>query len=92
VSELDRFIEYVRTMWDDHGACGSCGRHAALYEHGPFDESDLPEPSDIAEGYVRWSCQNDDDEYRHRHRGVRIPLHGWKPGGEAHHVEASPNE
>lgn len=61
----------LEQRWDAEGSCGSCGWHAALYEHR-VDDSMLADALDNTGGVLRLSCQSDDDEESFRHRGVRI--------------------
>ncbi len=58
--------------WDSHGSCGSCGWHAALYEHAVSD-SELQGALDSG-GQLELMCVNKSLEYEERegHRGVRV--------------------
>lgn len=76
MSELERFIDYVRSRWGAEGACNSCGWHGLVSEHW---EIDLPDAEDIANGYITLCCVSKDHDDADLHRGVRIYLDGWKP-------------
>lgn len=62
----------LERRWSAEGECGSCGWHAALYEHDVTDD-------DIVEaigngGRLELGCRSKDDEDAWSHRGVRITL------------------
>ena len=62
----------LERRWDGEGECGSCGGHAALYEHHVTDD-------DLAEalrngGLLELGCQNYEDGDPVGHRGVVIRL------------------
>lgn len=60
----------LEQRWNAEGACGSCGWHAALYEHD-VDDAMLAEALDNDDGVLRMPCQSDDGD-AYSHRGVRI--------------------
>ena len=66
---IDEAIALVRQRWDEEGACGSCGWHAALYEYG---ELAYAITIDKRDGCIRLPCLSDDAEDAWSHRGVRI--------------------
>lgn len=65
--------ELLKQKWDSEGQCGSCGWHAALYEHD-VEDYEIAEALD-GDGEIHLTCQNDDvGEERFNHRGVKIVL------------------
>lgn len=69
---LAEYRQYLETIWDDYGACRSCGWHGLISEH-VWGSGDMPEDSDYAQGFIEYSCVG---EYASEggHKGVRIPL------------------
>lgn len=65
-------IETLKSKWDNEGSCKSCGWHALLCEH-EVDYRDVGEALD-ADGVLRLSCLNKDDENRDLHRGIAIHI------------------
>ena len=61
----------LEARWDSEGDCGSCGWHAALYEHRVSDVM-LAGALDNENGLLRLACQSDDRDDADMHRGVRI--------------------
>lgn len=62
----------LERKWDAEGECGSCGWHAALYEH---DVEDWELVFAIEHGgRLELGCLSKDDDQASRHRGVVIIL------------------
>lgn len=60
----------LQQRWDSEGECGSCGWHAALYEHD-VDDSMLADALDNEAGLLRLTCLSEDED-AFSHRGIRI--------------------
>lgn len=62
----------LERRWNDEGECGSCGWHAALYEHD-VDDDDLAEAINDG-GCLELGCRNHEFGDPIGHRGVVIVL------------------
>lgn len=62
----------LERRWDKEGECGSCGWHAALYEHC-VDDDDLAEAIENG-GRLELGCRNHEYGDPVGHRGVVIIL------------------
>lgn len=62
----------LERRWDQEGECGSCGWHAALYEHDVTDD-DLAEALTDG-GRLELGCRNYEYGDPYGHRGVVIVL------------------
>ena len=69
----DDFVTYLDSVWDNLDGCRSCGWFGLRSEYvsGPWD---MPDEEEYARGYMDLMCVSDDDEDRHLHRGLRVPL------------------
>lgn len=70
VAEARKILEQ---KWDLDGDCGSCGWHAALYEHDVSD-ADIEWALESNKGVLELSCVSKDDEDCCTHRGVKIDI------------------
>jgi hypothetical protein len=64
---LEEITEYVRKVWDEYGACWTCGAHDILPAYLPLEEWDI----NREENRVELACHR---EYAEGHKGVRIYL------------------
>lgn len=62
----------LERRWDAEGACGSCGWHAALYEHD-VEDADLADAL-RNNGRLELGCRNHEYGDPYGHRGVIIIL------------------
>lgn len=70
--QIARARAELERRWDAEGDCGSCGWHAALYEHD-VDDEDLAEAIQDG-GRLELGCRNHEFEDPVGHRGVVIVL------------------
>lgn len=63
----------LEAKWDAEGDCGSCGWHAALYEHN-VEDSEIAEALEKNGGILELSCVSKDDDDSASHRGVKINI------------------
>jgi hypothetical protein len=66
----------LERRWDAEGECGSCGWHAALYEHH-VDDDDLADALRHG-GRLKLGCRNHEYGDPVGHRGVVIVLDAGK--------------
>ncbi len=89
----------LESKWDAEGECGSCGWHAALYEHR-VDDDDIADALKNNGGVLELLCVNKDDEDPASHRGVKINISpeavepsnmpgAARQGGDTKHSEVS---
>lgn len=69
--QIEAAWQALRERWEDQGACGSCGWHAALYEHG-VDDAEISEALDTG-GVLELPCLSDNEDPS-LHRGVRVDI------------------
>lgn len=75
--------------WEAQGDCGSCGWHAALYEHDVSDE-DLKDALENHGGWLHLECRSKDADDRECHRGVKVFI-GTTPTAAADGAHAAAN-
>lgn len=75
-SQIDAARADLVSRWDSEGYCGSCGWHAALYEHH-VDDDDIAEAMENG-GRLELGCQNYEYGDPVDHRGVIIVLNVTK--------------
>lgn len=73
----EEFVAYVDSIWPTLDGCRSCGWFGMRSEY-ISGEWDMPDDDEYARGYLDLMCVSE-DENRHMHRGVRVPLPKSEP-------------